>query len=82
MPSAHIYFLEFVAAGLGEMETSSPLNYGTPSSRGVADTPRTPGAIGTPHRVRADIRGERRPTVNMTAGSESVRTFLFKMCQQ
>jgi hypothetical protein len=58
---------------MNEIDESSPLNYGTPSSRLGSDTPRTPGALGTPHRVRSDIRGgERRPTVNMTGGSESV----------
>lgn len=63
-----------MVAGLGsELDVSSPLNYGTPSSRFGSETPRTPGALGTPHRVRADIRGgEKRPTVNITGGSESV----------
>ena len=50
---------------------SSPLIYGTPSSR-AGDTPRTPGAAGTPHRSRADIRSERRPTVAVGASSELV----------
>lgn len=51
---------------------SSPLNYGTPSSRRAVDTPRTPGAMGTPMRPRADIQNERRGlTVNM-GSSEAV----------
>jgi DNA replication licensing factor MCM4 len=53
---------------MSDLDLSSPLNYGTPSSRLGADTPRTPGALGTPHRLRADIGGDRRPTV--TVGSE------------
>ena len=57
--------------GGSDVDMSSPLNYGTPSSR-VGDTPRTPGAAGTPHRSRADIRGERRPTVAVGASSELV----------
>ena len=59
------------ADGGSDVDASSPLMYGTPSSR-VGDTPRTPGALGTPHRSRADIRGERRPTVAVGAGSEPV----------
>ena len=55
---------------------SSPLNYGTPSSR--SGTPRTPGALGTPHRPRPDIRGERRGLTVNVHGSEVVRlSFLY-----
>jgi len=57
--------------GGSDVDMSSPLNYGTPSSR-VGDTPRTPGAAGTPHRSRVDIRSERRPTVAVGASSEPV----------
>jgi len=65
--------------GGSEVDVSSPLIYGTPSSR-VGDTPRTPGALGTPHRLRADIRSERRPTVTVGAGSELVTsTFLLRI---
>jgi DNA replication licensing factor MCM4 len=40
--------------GTSEIDLSSPLNYGTPSSRlGIQGTPRTPG--GTPMRMRVDI---------------------------
>ena len=57
----------------GDMDMSSPLNYGTPSSRFGSDTPRTPGALGTPRRPRVDIGTDRRPTVNIGGGtSESV----------
>jgi len=57
--------------GGSDADMSSPLNYGTPSSR-LGDTPRTPGALGTPHRSRADVRSERRPTVAMGTSSELV----------
>ena len=47
-----------------EIDLSSPLNYGTPSSH--RNTPRTPGAAGTPIRPRPDVRSERKMrTVNM-----------------
>ena len=45
---------------VSEIDLSSPLNYGTPSSLG-SSTFRTPGAIrGTPIRIRSDIQSERR----------------------
>ncbi|XP_065345758.1 DNA replication licensing factor MCM4 [Cloeon dipterum] len=44
--------------GLSEIDLSSPLNYGTPSSLGSLRTPRT-GIQDTPVRVRADIGSER-----------------------
>ena len=51
---------------------SSPLNYGTPSSRLGVATPRTPGAVGTPIRPRPDVRSERKMrTVNLGAGGGS-----------
>jgi len=68
--------------GGSDVDMSSPLNYGTPSSR-LGDTPRTPGALGTPHRSRADIRSERRPTVAVGASSELVMNtdlFTFDCC--
>jgi DNA replication licensing factor MCM4 len=54
-----------------EIDMSSPLNYGTPSSRlgGLGDIPRTPGVLGTPIRPRSDIGNEHRMTVNV-GGSE------------
>lgn len=53
---------------------SSPLNYGTPSSRRAVETPRTPGAMGTPMRPRADIQNERRGlTVNMGSSEADLR---------
>ena len=44
---------------------SSPLRYGSPSSRGdtprrVNDTPRSVRSLATPHRQRPDIQGNRR----------------------
>ena len=57
--------------GTSEIDLSSPLNFGTPSSRGVG-TPRTPGVQGTPIRMRSDVRSERKMrTVNVGA-SEGV----------
>ena len=50
-----------------EMDLSSPLNYGTPSSR-IGSTPRTPGTTGTPRRARTDVISEKRlRTVNLDA---------------
>lgn len=42
--------------GISEIDMTSPLNYGTPASRGT-----TPGGVGvTPIRARTDVRSERR----------------------
>ncbi|KXJ73554.1 hypothetical protein RP20_CCG020651 [Aedes albopictus] len=46
------------AVGLSELDLSSPLNYGTPSSMGSIRTPRS-GIRGTPRRQRPDLRGDR-----------------------
>ncbi|XP_035785271.1 DNA replication licensing factor MCM4-like isoform X1 [Anopheles albimanus] len=43
------------AHGISEIDMSSPLNYGTPSSMGSIRTPRS-GVRGTPMRKRADVR--------------------------
>lgn len=60
---------------ISEIDLSSPLNYGTPSSSALM-TPRS-GIRGTPIRHRTDIRSERRiRQVNVgpdASGSESVR---------
>ena len=53
---------------VSEIDLSSPLNYGTPSSHGgLAGVGlgsqgglRTPGVRGTPIRVRSDIQSERK----------------------
>lgn len=47
------------AAHIHDIDLSSPLNYGTPSSMGSIRTPRS-GIRGTPIRVRPDIRQDRR----------------------
>ncbi|XP_054277531.1 DNA replication licensing factor MCM4 [Macrosteles quadrilineatus] len=47
------------AIGMSEIDLSSPLNYGTPSSMGSMRTPRS-GIRGTPIRLRPDIRTDRR----------------------
>ena len=58
-----------VFSGTSEIDLSSPLNYGTPSSRLDVGTPRTPGAVGTPIRPRPDVRSERKMrTVNVGGG--------------
>ncbi|XP_066581381.1 DNA replication licensing factor MCM4 [Prorops nasuta] len=48
-----------LAAGMSEIDLSSPLNYGTPSSLASVRTPRS-GIRGTPIRQRTDIRSEKR----------------------
>lgn len=48
-----------LAAGMSEIDLSSPLNYGTPSSLGSIRTPRS-GIRGTPIRQRTDIRTDKR----------------------
>ena len=58
-------------APVSEIDLSSPLNYGTPSSRLGVGTPRTPGVGGTPIRHRADIRSDRKMRT-VTVGSEQV----------
>lgn len=45
--------------GMTEIDLSSPLNYGTPSSLGSVRTPRS-GIRGTPVRQRPDIRTDKR----------------------
>ncbi|KAB7499902.1 DNA replication licensing factor MCM4 [Armadillidium nasatum] len=45
--------------GISEIDLSSPLNYGTPSSVGSLRTPRS-GIRGTPLRQRTDIRSDRK----------------------
>ncbi|XP_058837932.1 DNA replication licensing factor MCM4 [Topomyia yanbarensis] len=47
------------AVGMSEIDISSPLNYGTPSSMGSVRTPRS-GIRGTPMRQRPDLRADRR----------------------
>lgn len=48
-----------LAAGMSEVELSSPLNYGTPSSLASVRTPRS-GIRGTPVRQRPDVQSDRR----------------------
>lgn len=44
---------------MSEIDLSSPLNYGTPSSMGSIRTPRS-GIRGTPIRMRPDVRSDKR----------------------
>lgn len=63
---------------LSNIDLSSPLNYGTPSSMGSVMTPRS-GIRGTPVRARPDIRTDRRMhLVNVASDSVSDFFFLFK----
>ncbi|XP_052817701.1 DNA replication licensing factor mcm4-like isoform X2 [Mya arenaria] len=55
-----------VGAPTSEIDLSSPLNYGTPSSRG----PHTPGIGETPVRHRPDIHSERKMRTVNIGGSE------------
>jgi DNA replication licensing factor MCM4 len=48
-----------LAPGMSEIELSSPLNYGTPSSLASVRTPRS-GIRGTPVRQRPDVQSDRR----------------------
>ncbi|KAH8416172.1 hypothetical protein KR222_009734 [Zaprionus bogoriensis] len=65
------------ARGLGnmsEIDLSSPLNYGTPSSMGSIRTPRS-GIRGTPLRARPDIRTDKRMrqvAIGGTSGLEPI----------
>lgn len=47
------------ALAMSEIDLSSPLNYGTPSSLGSVRTPRS-GIRGTPIRLRPDVRTDKR----------------------
>lgn len=53
-----------------DIDLSSPLNYGTPSSMGSIRTPRS-GIRGTPIRTRPDIRQDRRMR-QVNIGSDNV----------
>lgn len=60
-----------------DIDLSSPLNYGTPSSMGSIRTPRS-GVRGTPIRSRPDIRTDRRiRQVNLGSDAVSIK-LLFK----
>lgn len=55
---------------MSEIDLSSPLNYGTPSSMGSIRTPRS-GIRGTPVRARPDIRTDKRMR-QVNIGSDAV----------
>lgn len=66
-----------IAGGMSEIDLSSPLNYGTPSSLGSIRTPRS-GIRGTPIRQRPDIRTDKRlRQVNVTEPVCRARIGLF-----
>lgn len=60
-----------VRGNISEIDLSSPLNYGTPSSIGSIRTPRS-GIRGTPLRLRPDIRTDRRIRQVNIGGSDSL----------
>ncbi|XP_050300297.1 DNA replication licensing factor MCM4 [Anthonomus grandis grandis] len=63
VPSSPAHSLAPTSPGTGlamsEIDLSSPLNYGTPSSLGSIRTPRS-GIRGTPIRMRPDVRSDKR----------------------
>uniref|UniRef100_A0A1Y1KIS5 DNA replication licensing factor MCM4 n=2 Tax=Photinus pyralis TaxID=7054 RepID=A0A1Y1KIS5_PHOPY len=59
IPSSPNVALRSPGDGLSEIDLSSPLNYGTPSSLGSVRTPRS-GIRGTPVRMRTDVRTDKR----------------------
>lgn len=61
--------------GISEIDLSSPLNYGTPSSMGSVRTPRS-GIRGTPVRARPDIRTDKRIR-QVNIGSDAVSCLFF-----
>lgn len=68
-------FLTILDIGLQDIDLSSPLNYGTPSSMGSVRTPRS-GIRGTPIRMRPDIRTDKRIR-QVNVGGEPVSQVLF-----
>lgn len=66
--------------GISEIDLSSPLNYGTPSSMGSVRTPRS-GIRGTPVRARPDIRTDKRiRQVNIGSDAVSKNLIGFAVC--
>lgn len=62
---------------MSEIDLSSPLNYGTPSSLGSVRTPRS-GIRGTPIRLRPDVRSDKRIR-QVNVGSDAVSILKFKI---
>lgn len=60
---------------MSEIDLSSPLNYGTPSSLGSVRTPRS-GIRGTPIRMRPDVRSDKRIRQVQVGGSDAVSSKL------
>lgn len=68
---------------MSEIDLSSPLNYGTPSSLGSIRTPKS-GIRGTPIRMRPDVRSDKRLR-QVNVASDPVSIFhiielLFNVC--
>ncbi|KAJ8958689.1 hypothetical protein NQ318_016416 [Aromia moschata] len=62
VPPSPAHSLAPTSPGIGlmsDMDVTSPLNYGTPSSLGSIRTPRS-GIRGTPIRMRPDVRSDKR----------------------
>lgn len=73
-PGSHLTHPSPYHAGgldISDIDLSSPLNYGTPSSIGSI---RTPGIRGTPLRMRPDIRTDKRIR-QVNIGPEPVRRY-------
>lgn len=62
---------------ISEIDLSSPLNYGTPSSMASIRTPRS-GIRGTPMRARPDIRLDRRFR-QVNVGSDAVSATIIRI---
>lgn len=61
---------------MSEIDLSSPLNYGTPSSLGSIRTPKS-GIRGTPIRMRPDVRSDKRiRQVNVASDPVSISNHL------
>lgn len=66
----------FLGIAMSEIDLSSPLNYGTPSSLGSIRTPRS-GIRGTPIRLRPDVRSDKRMRQVNVGSDAAVSTLLF-----
>lgn len=75
IPASPTHSLAPTSPGTGlamsEIDLSSPLNYGTPSSLGSIRTPRS-GIRGTPIRIRPDVRSDRRMRQVNVDGLEAI----------
>lgn len=73
-PTQGVQMTSPLAVGMSEIDLSSPLYYGTPSSLGSIRTPRS-GVRGTPIRQRPDIRTDKR--IRQVNLGEPVNNYLY-----